>query len=131
MKKIILILAVLFVGLSSQAQRSFELDFDMSTISGTDTTLYFSWFTDEGWSMQYDWSDFNADDAIIDWGQSNNDSVYVPFINDSLPYTINTAVKTNDMIYSRIGHSSNNIVCKITKGSVTSGTLYIRGRNRL
>ena len=131
MKKTLLTsLFIAIISFASFAQRNFEETFDVSTISGADTTLYFSWYSAQAWVLQYDYNTLDADDAVIDFGHSQDKSGIVLFVNDSLPYTMNTSYRTLNAIYSRQGHSSEYVAIKITKNSVTSGSITFKGRNK-
>ena len=128
MKKLILIfsLAVCFLTANCQFQKSF----DMSEISGTDTTFFYSWYTQFPWELQVDYSTLDADDATIDIGSSMDGTLYTSYDLTDMPYILNTAVKTSLTVFSREGFSATNLGIKITKGTVTTGVLTIKGRNK-
>lgn len=127
MKKLFIILILALVTFSANAQKQ-KLTYDTSTLVGSDTTFYFDGYTKWAWCFQWEYSQLDADDAVLDWGQSMNDSTCIPFINDSLPAILNTAIKVDDIIWHTGGVGATGICVKYTKNSVTSGNLFFEGR---
>lgn len=162
MKKILTAL-LLVVSISAFTQKnpkySYNVDFDMSNITGTDTVL----FTDgtkellafgTSVTVEIDYTGLNADDATFSVGGSNFGYTFNNLDATLFPYTMNVAdsaevngvsakaEKQESKFISATSryttkswvitnHPFDYIPLKIVKGSVTSGTLRVRIRENL
>lgn len=127
MKKLFIILILALVTFSANAQKQ-KLTYDVSTLVAADTIFYFDGYTKWAWVFQWEYSQLDADDAVLDWGQSMNDSTCIFFISDSLPDILNKNHRVDNNVYGFLGMGSTRICAKFTKNSVTSGNLYFEGR---
>ena len=129
MKRILLILLLFpFITFS---QSSNEVEFDMSEISGTDTVLFFTFYSKTTTGIEFDYSDFDADDATLSPGNTNFGYTFNKVDDSRFPYTLD--VTTNEasvngttyatLFITKDTWGSKYAAIKVTKGSVTSGTL--------
>ena len=154
MRKLIVILflalSVLVYGQRNSPLNDYYIEFDMSTITGTDTVLYY--YTPTGRNpvpldafggrvgVEIEYKSLDANDATFDFGGSISGHGFLTLGSDyDLPYTLNTAdsAQANGSIRPSISeykavkwfnippHPFKWLPIKITKGSVTSGILYI------
>ena len=130
MRNLLIVIFILtsFVGFS---QRMFTDTLDVSTIAGSDTTIFLSFKTESGSSIIFDFSNFDDTDATLSFGYSN-DGVGMVTIDDSRnPFTLDTtayAIAVNGTTYKEIGFHGlkwqyKYIAYKLTLNSVTSGNL--------
>jgi hypothetical protein len=120
MKRLFLLL-LLFVPLLINAQRTYKVD-SIRVPNGTDTTVYIKFFTDASWSIQFDFKDFDAADAILDIGAvAEPDSTIFDRIDlyDSgdLPYVL----ADSSVTFQKGNWPHRYIAIKLTKTSVTAG----------
>lgn len=120
MKKLLIILLCL-IPLALSAQRVFEDD-SIRVPDGADTTVYIKFFTGVSWSIQFNYKNFDAADAILDIGAvAEPDSAIFDRIDlyDSgdLPYTM----ADSSVTFQKKDWPHRYIAIKLTKGSVTSG----------
>jgi len=94
MKKLILILLFLIPVLSF-GQRTYKTDsIVVADLTGADTTVFVRFFSYGDWSIQFDYSNFNEDDATLSLGNSNDGTAFDKFDDSRYPYTLD--VTTND-----------------------------------
>ena len=132
MKNLLIILFV-FIGLTTFSQRVYTDSIDVSTISGADTMITIPFRSESGSSIEFDFTNFDADDAILDFGYINN-RCFSRADDNRLPLTLSTALydyTTNcsvssgtyaGVILTNIKWNSKYIVFKLTLTSVTTGT---------
>jgi len=142
-KSIILLTAILITVMSYGQRRSITDSIDVSQITGTDSTYYFSYskkLFGPGWSVEIEYGTLDDDDATISFGASNNPtegSSYNAFTfvaPGAFPYTMDATTndytnKLGDTVATNIWQMDKMhyrwIACKVAKGSVTSGKVYI------
>ena len=125
---IILLIAIPF---TLNAQRAYVDSIQISAITGTDTTLFVPFRTVDGGSIQFDFTNFDADDAILDFAQSNDKAGAITIDDTRIPVTLSKVTYTksvNGVTKNRYGFEADQwnfkyIAIKLTKTSVTSGTL--------
>ena len=130
MKKLITIILMLSC-LAGFSQRVYTGSIDVSTISGADTTLFIPFKTEMGSSIVFDFTDFDADDAVFSFGYSQNDSSMVSIDDSRNPFTLSTATydnAVNGVTRAQLGFVNlkwgfKYIAFELTKTSVTTGTL--------
>jgi len=120
MKRLFLLL-LLFVPLLCNAQRTYTVD-SIRVPDGADTTVYIKFFTNACWSIQFDFKDFDAADAILDIGAvAEPDSTIFDRIDlyDSgdLPYVL----ADSSVTFQKDNWPHRYIAIKLTKTSVTAG----------
>ena len=111
------------------SQRVYTGTLDVSTISGTDTTLFIPFKTELGSAIVFDFTNFDADDAILNFGYSNNDSSMVSIDDSRNPFTLSTATYdfvVNGTTMAQLGFKDlkwgyKYIAIKLTLTSVTTG----------
>lgn len=103
----------------------------ITDITGTDTTLFIPFRSEFGSSITFDFTNFDAWDAILSFGYST-DKVGITTIDDNRnPFTLDSAVYAqaiNGTTKCRIAFESDKwgfkyIAFKLTKTTVSSGTL--------
>ena len=129
MKKI-LFLFLMFLSVSSYGQ---FLALDVSTITGTDTTIYRP--ANGTTLVTFDFTTFNANDAQLDVGYTHNSVSFVTAEADSANLYLNKTTytkSTNGYTRNRVAFIPSGgkwygpmLAFKLTKNSVTAGTLYV------
>ena len=120
MKRLFLLL-LLFIPLLCNAQRTYKVD-SIRVPDGADTTVYIKFFTNASWSIQFNYKNFDASDAILDIGAvAEPDSTIFDRIDlyDSgdLPYTM----ADSSVTFQKKDWPHRYIAIKLTKTSVTAG----------
>lgn len=120
MKRLILILGIVLIGVAVYGQRAPQTGF-FRVPTGADTTVYLSFFTGDAWGIQFDYSAFDDVDAILDLGSTMHpDSAKFTRLDDNrIPFTLaDSAVsfKDNNFPYGTLA-------IKLTKTSVTAGLI--------
>ena len=120
MKRLFLLL-LLFVPLICNAQRTYSVD-SIRVPDGADTTVYIKFFTGASWSIQFNYKNFDASDAILDIGAvAEPDSTSFDRIDlyDSgdLPYTM----ADSSVTFQKTDWPHRCIAIKLPKPSVTAG----------
>ena len=133
MKTLTILLTIVTFCLVSFGQMSVPVSttLDVSSISGTDTTLFFQMKKSTSRFITIDWTTFNAWDASIDYGYSSNDSTFTsadgaPFTADSATYakSVNSLIKVRRSFYQDV-YPSRYYAVKVTLNTVSTGTLRI------
>jgi len=127
MKNLLIILFV-FIGLTTFSQRIYTDSILFSGITGSDTTLFIPFKTEMGSGIIFDFTSFDADDAILDFGYSNDgigmvsiDDNRNPFTLDSTTYTKTVnGVTTVKLGFNNLKWSYKYICFKLTVSSVTT-----------
>jgi hypothetical protein len=106
---------------------------DVANITGTDTTIYLR--NQKHGLLTFDFTNFDADDATLDVGLTDNTAsfVTVSVSGVTFPITLSTVTytkTTNGYTKHRVAFKSSNwtgtyIGFKLTKTSVTAGTLTV------
>ena len=131
MKRLITLLSFAVIISASTFGQQFQETINVGAISGTDSTYFYSFQTEKNaWAMQFDFSGLDANDAIIEFGQSMDGINHTMFVNDSIPYTMDKTKRTVNMVYSTGGLGATYLSVKVTKGSVTAGNIILKGRNK-
>ena len=96
MKKLILILLML-VPVLAFAQRTYETDsIVVADLTGVDTTVFVRFYSYGDYSIQFDYSNFDADDATLSIGNSNDGTSFDKIDDARVPYTLD--LTTNDYV---------------------------------
>ena len=94
MKKVLTILLFL-VPVLLFGQRTWETDsIVVADLTGVDTTVFIRFYSYGDYSIQFEYSNFDADDATLSLGNSNDGTSFDKFDDSRLPYTLD--VNTND-----------------------------------
>lgn len=120
MKKLILVLGIVLMGLSVWGQRAAQTG-SFRVPDGADTTVWLSFFTGDDYGINFDYSAFDDVDGILDLGFSMHaDSNKFDRIDDDrLPFTL----ADSSVTFYDISFPSGVLGIKLTKGSNTSGLL--------
>lgn len=130
MKAIFSIIAVLFC-LNVFSQTVYTDSITIAEITGTDTTIFINFRTEQGSNITFDFTNFNANTSTLDFGYSN-DRVKMTSIDDTRnPFTLNVttyAKAVNGTTKSCLSFDSDKwsykyIAFKLTKGTTSAGTL--------
>ena len=132
MKNLLIILFV-FIGINLFSQRVYTDSILITGITGADTTLTIPFKTEMGSSIMFDFTNFDADDAILDFGYSQG-TCFSRVDDNRIPIVLSTAVYDYDIngttkagiLFKDLKWGSKEIMFKLTKTSVTSGTLIWR-----
>ena len=133
MKQLILI-TLIAVSCSLFSQRVYTDSIQVSAISGTDTTIFIPFKTENGSLMIFDFTNLSHNDGTLDFGYSNDGITFITPDVTGIPVTLSkvTYTKTcNGTAKSKFGFATNKwktkyLAFKFTKGSNTSGALYYR-----
>jgi len=122
MRRIILILAVLLVCLSGFSQRGWTVD-SIRVPNGADTTVYYYFWTEEDWGIQFDYRDFDDVDAVLNLGACpvTDGTWFDQLDNASLPYTL----ADSTVSFEKAAYNFRYLAIKLTKNTVTAG-LYMK-----
>ena len=137
MKTLVFILLITLTSIVSFAQKVNVDSIQVSGITGADTTLFISFRAISGGSIVFDFTNFDANDGILDIGFSNDLNSFTSIDNSSNPFTLDKTAITkavNGVSKSRISIEKSNwnfkyLAIKLTKSSNTSGALiwqYVR-----
>ena len=142
MKKAAIIFIITLIGLAeslhANAQKTTNWgNIDVSTITNADTTVFIKFMKSEKATViTFDYTDFDAKDATLDLGYTFTDSTYVsassdfPMVLDSISHTKSVITSTGTVTRTRVKATGVKwrdswAAVKLTKNSVTSGTLRI------
>ena len=132
MKKLTLILMI-SISVISQAQvKVFTDSIRLASISGSDTTIFITFRSEQARSIEFDFTNFNANDATLDFGYAMNRNGFAsvdgfPCTIDSTTYSKTVNGVTKRLLFVRADKwSGAYIAFKVTKVSATSGTLIYR-----
>ena len=137
MKKLLLLLILLMlIPVLTFGQRTYKLDsIVVADLTGTDTTVFVRFFSYGDWSIQFDYSNFDADDATLSLGNSNDGTAFDKLDDSRFPYTLDVTTNsyTDEAGVTRATLSVPDdafsfiyIGIKLTLNSVTDGTLYYK-----
>jgi hypothetical protein len=119
MKKLILAV-LLFVSLGAYSQ-DLTWSIDPADLTSTDTTIYFSLGHNTAWSFQITYNGIVGTGGQFDVGFSN-DTAFTSF-GGSLPVVFNASSTSSGVIDNKFGGQL--LAFKLTKGSITAGTVVI------
>lgn len=120
MKKLILILGIVLMGVMAYAQ-SPSISGSIRVPDGADTTVYIAFQTEYAWGISFDYSAFDDVDAILDLGvtMDADSNKFDRLDSADLPYTMadsSQSFKSDDFPFGTLA-------IKLTKTSVTAGLL--------
>ena len=122
MKKLLLI-PLLFFCAGIFAQGIFLYD-SIPFPSGTDTTVYYMFYTVDNWSIQFNYDALDDVDGLLDLGAAdvNDGTVFDRLDDDRLPFTL----ADSTVAFEKDNYSFRYLAIKFTPVSCTSGTIYYR-----
>ena len=122
MKKLILI-PLLFFCAGIFAQGIFLYD-SIPFPTGTDTTVYYMFYTVDNWSLQFNYDALDDVDGLLDLGACdvNDGTVFDRLDDDRLPFTL----ADSTVAFEKDNYSFRYLAIKFTKNSNTSGTIFYR-----
>jgi len=97
MRKLMILLLFLIVPILLFGQKTWETDsIVVADLTGVDTTVFVRFYSYGDYSIQFDYSNFDADDATISLGNSNDGTSFDKIDDARVPYTLD--VTTNDYV---------------------------------
>jgi len=136
MKRLLTVLLLLIVPIMLFGQKTWENDSIVVTdLTGTDTTVFVRFYSYGDYSIQFEYSDFDADDGTLSLGNSNDGTSFDKFDDSRLPYTLDV---TTNAYTDEVGGTRATVTftddayrtiylgIKLTLNSVTDGTLYYK-----
>lgn len=133
MYKITTLILFLFClqGFSQPAGYPVEDSLELNGITSSDTLLYFKWFqVTEPFTIEFDYSDLDTDDATLDVGFSNYNNTYNSSDDEDLPFTLNvtsSGYTNNDgdtkasIVVQKEYQGFKYLIVKLEKGTVGAG----------
>ena len=129
MRNLILLLLLPVFAISQQV---YVDSIQVTGITGTDSSFFIQFRSEKGSSVEFDFTNFDANDATLDFGYSNTNTGFAsvsgaPYMLDSATYskTVN-GVTSRKMVIRSDKWSGKWVGFKLTKTSVSSGTLIWR-----
>jgi len=119
MKKIWSILVFFIVCLSVYGQRN-AVTHTFNTPLGTDTTVYHFFWTENSWGVSFNYTAFDAADAVLDLGETfgtTDGSIFNRLDNPSLPYIM----VDSSMFFEKQSYNFEILAIKLTRNSVSAG----------
>jgi len=122
MKKLILI-PLFFFCASIFGQGIFLRD-SIPFPTGTDTTVYYMFYTVDNWSLQFNYSALDDVDGLLDLGgcDVNDGTIFDRLDDDRLPFTL----ADSTVAFEKDNYSFRYLAIKFTPVSCTSGTIFYR-----
>lgn len=122
MKKLLLI-PLLFVCFVLSGQRIFLYDSIVFPL-GSDTTVYWMFYSNDNWSLQFNYSALDESDDLLDLGGAdvNDGSVFDRLDDLRLPWTL----LDSTVAFEKSNYSYRYLCIKFTPVSSGSGTIYYR-----
>lgn len=122
MKKLIL-LPLLFLSIACFGQRIFLSD-SIPMITGTDTTVYWMFYSVDNWSLEVNYDALDDTDGTLDLGSCyvNDGTMFNRLDDDRLPFTL----ADSTVAFEKDNYSMRYLAIKFTKGSNTAGTIFYR-----
>jgi len=136
MKKLLTILLLSLIITASFGQKTWETDtMKVADLTGTDSIGFVRFYSYGDYSIQFEYSDFDADDATLSLGNSNDGTSFDKFDDSRLPYTLD--VTTNSytdeegdtratVTFEGYGYRTIYLGIKLTLNSVTDGNLIYK-----
>lgn len=136
MKKLLTILLFLIAPIAMFGQKTWDNDSIVVTdIVGSDTMIFVRFYSYGDWAITFDYSDFNADDATLSLGHSQDGTGFDKFDDARLPYLLDVTTEgyTDNEGDTRAtvtlmddAYRTIYLGILLTLNSVTDGTLYYK-----
>jgi len=122
MKKLLLI-PLLFICLSNFGQGIFLYD-SIPFPTGTDTTIYYMFYSPDNWSLQFNYKALDNTDGVLDLGGAdvNDGTIFDRLDDDRLPFVL----ADSTVAFEKDNYSFRYLCIKFTVNSNTSGTIFYR-----